>query len=116
MATAGLTTVQFARPSYSVLESAGNAVISVTLSSPMTPLVTVTHMTFDDTAVVGSDYLVGNGVLIFGTGETLKTFIVPILNDNKIEGNEKINLSVSYPICASLGVPISATLTIIDDD
>lgn len=112
----GLITVQFAQPSYSVLENAGNAVISVTLSSPAPQTVKVNYATTNDTAVADSDYISSSNVLFFNPGTTLKIFVVPILNDSIIEGNESISLTLSSPVCAKLGVPTTAALTIIDDE
>jgi hypothetical protein len=55
------------------------------------------------------------GSLIFAPGETSKSFTVAIVNDTLCEGEEYLNLELSNPINANLGVPNKATLTILSD-
>ena len=58
-------TVQFDAASYSVDESAGLAVITVTLDVPSSRIVTVNYATGDGTATAGSDYTTTTGSLTF---------------------------------------------------
>jgi len=79
--------------------------------------VTVNYATSDNTAkVADGDYTASSGTLTFNPGETAKAFVVPIINDNIVEGNEAITLTLSSPSGANPGVPMAASLTIIDDE
>jgi hypothetical protein len=53
--------------------------------------------------------------LRFSTGETSKTFIVPIVNDVLVEGNETFTVTLSGLTGATLGTSI-ATVTVNDND
>jgi titin len=113
--TAG--TLQFSAASYSVVENAGNATITVTRTGGAASGISVHYATTDGTATAPSDYTATSGTLNFGAGETSKTFNVPITNDNIAESTESLNLSLDTPTGgATLGTPATATLTIIDDD
>ena len=46
-------------------------------------------------------------------------FDVPITDDNIVEGNENCNFTIdqsSLPSDVTAGIPLQATLTVIDDD
>src|SRR4029453_19105058 len=46
-----------------------------------------------------------------------KTFTVTVLGDTALEGHETINLALSNPTGgAALGTPVTATLTVLDQD
>src|SRR5207247_2269650 len=63
------------------------------------------------------DYVSTTGILNFAAGQTSATFTVTILNDAVPEPAETVGLFLSDPTGgASLGVPATATLTILDDD
>ncbi len=107
--------LQFSSQTYSVIEDAGNVVITVNRVDGATNTVTVDFATSNGTASAGSDYTATSGTLTFNQGETSKSFSIPILNDNDVEGDETINLTLSNPGGASgvaLGNPSTAVLTI----
>ncbi len=62
------------------------------------------------------DYEVTVGTLQFAPGETSKSFSVAIVDDSYAEGNETFRVSLSNPSGATLGAPVTATVTIIDND
>ena len=79
--------------------------------------VSVDYATSGGTATPFTDYTPVAGTLIFGDGETVKTFNVSIADDNVPEPSENVNLVLSNPIGgAVLGVPAIAALNILDDD
>ncbi|MBK7992200.1 MAG: SMP-30/gluconolactonase/LRE family protein [Blastocatellia bacterium] len=110
-------TLQFSSATYSVMENAANAIITVTRTNGNEGTVTINYATSDGTATAASDYTASNGTLTFLNGETSKTFSVTVINDLTDEVNEMVNLSLSNPTGgATLGSPSSAVLTIVDDD
>ena len=88
------------------------ATIMVTLSEPAVATLTVDYATSDGTAVAGSDYTATNGTLIFEPGTMQKSFSVPIIVDNPVISEKTINLSLSDPFKAELGLGETAVLTI----
>ncbi|MGH7357889.1 MAG: Calx-beta domain-containing protein, partial [Candidatus Rokuibacteriota bacterium] len=115
------TMLQFSAPTYSVVETGGNAIITVTRTGSMlgpnlAPL-TIDYATSAGTAIPGQDYTETSGTLEFHQGETSKTFTVPV-NDNTVDNTPKtVNLTLTSPGGgALLGVRDVAVLTIGDND
>ena len=111
--------LEFASANYVVQESGPNAIISVLRTGDTNGTVSVNYGTSDGTATAGADYVAQTGTLVFGPGETNKSFSVTILQDTLVEGNETVNLALSLPggnTLATLGARATATLTITDDD
>ena len=108
--------VQFGAADYSVAEDGATATITVTLDAVLAVTATVDYASSDGTAIAGTDYTAASGTLIFAPGEASATIDVAILDDNLYEGNETVLLDLSNPVNATLGTPISATLTIVDDE
>jgi hypothetical protein len=111
-------TAQFSAETFSVDENAGTAVITITRSGGAASGVTISYATSEGTAQTGLDYTATSGKATFGAGETTQTFTIPISNDNLPEvGGETLSLTLSNPTGgASLGNPMTAKLTINDDD
>ena len=82
----------------------------------------LTINTFDESqpghASQKSDYEIALGKLSFAVGETSKTFRILLVNDLFIEGNETVDLALSNPTGAGvgLGTPNQVELTILDND
>src|SRR5205814_5449476 len=77
----------------------------------------VNYATRNGTATAGADYTAVSATLSFASGETSKTFTVPITNDSLNEASETINLALSNVTgSAALAAPSTAVVTIIDDD
>jgi hypothetical protein len=110
-----LPSVQFSDVTYSARETAGVAVIVVTLNTTPTMPVTVTYSASDGTATANSDYTAVSDTLRFAAGQISQTFTVPIFSDVLREGHETAILTLSNPINADLGTPDTATLTIVDN-
>jgi methionine-rich copper-binding protein CopC len=74
--------------------------------------VTVDYTTADGTAIAGSDYLASNGTLIFAPGDSVKTVVVDLVDDNLTELAENFRLNLSNATNAVIATP-SASATII---
>ncbi len=114
--TAG--TIQFSAAAYSVIESAGPAIVRVTRTgSNLASGVTVRFTTTDGTATAGLDYTDATQVLTFAVGETFKDVAITIRGDSLPEGNETVTLTLGNPSAGVLlGVNQTAVLTILDDE
>lgn len=109
--------LNFSSAVYTVNEYETNIVITVTRTNGSSGVVTVNFATSDGTAAAGQDYLPTIGTLAFGDGETVKTFIVPIVPDYVAETNETVILSLSAPTGGAMLGPIdTATLTILNNN
>jgi hypothetical protein len=118
-------TVSFSQANYSVGESEN--LINITVSrSNSSSAATVDYATANDSstvpcATVGGiassrcDFTTSLGTLRFAAGESSKTFVVLISQDNFVEGPESLGLTLSNPTGTALGAPSTATLTITDD-
>src|SRR5262249_2076123 len=111
----GSPVVQFAFAGYTVNESAPEATITVVLSAASALEVKVNYTSYDGTAKAPTDYQAVKGTLTFAPGEVIKTFTVPIVDDAIYEFDETVNLALSDPINATLGL-YEASLTILDND
>jgi hypothetical protein len=108
--------MQFSATSYVVNENAGSVVVSVTRSGNTTPATTINYTTSNGSATQPGDYTSTSGSLQFAPGETVKTFVVPIINDSLVEGNETINVALSSPGGGVEGSPFTSSILILDDD
>lgn len=107
----------FSASTYSAGENAGTVTITITRTANTNVAASVNYATANGTALAGSDYTTATGTLNFAAGDISKTFTVSLLNDNVIEPDETVSLSLSSPTGgATLGTPGTATLTIINDD
>jgi Calx-beta domain len=124
-------TIQLSSPNYTVSEGDGRAHITVTRNGDNSGAATVDYRTQDtDTFTVGCADTVNNlgsaygrcdfatvvGTLSFAAGETTKSFDAPIIDDSYAEGNETFFVVLSNATGATLGMPSTATVTIIDND
>jgi hypothetical protein len=108
--------LQFSAIDYSAGENDAEASINVMRTNGSAGAVSVDFAVTAGTAQA-NDFTAASGTLHFADGETSKTFVVPIVNDQTNETEETINLVLSNPKGgASLGSPDSAVLFITDDD
>ena len=119
----GVGKVEFAAPNFFVNESATNATVTLrrrggTKVDPQVGINLIDFATSDLTALSGSDYIGTNGVVDFPEGETFRTISVRILNDDLIEDDETVLMTLSsHPNhTMSPGNQPFATLTIVSDD
>jgi hypothetical protein len=117
----GPGTLEFSQSSYSVIESAGAATITVNRNGNPLLSESVDYATSDGTAHQPGAYTATSGTVTIGVGEMSKTFQVPINDDQAFEGDESLNLALSNPqnLTNPADVPNAgpaAALTIDDDD
>lgn len=101
----------------SIPETDANFTFDVTLSAAVAVPFTV-PLTFSGTATAGKDYTRPATSLRFDPGELTKTITVPLLDDNLIEGNETIIITLSEPAdpAVSRTAPLTATYTLQSDE
>jgi hypothetical protein len=111
-------TIQFAAPTSKAEENAGTAAVTVTRAGPTGFAATVDYAVTGGTATRGADFQLADGTLSFAPGEASKDVIVTLLDDQIVEGDETIQLTLSNVTGAgtTLGSPSTAILTIHDND
>jgi subtilisin family serine protease len=112
--------VRLSAAAYTVNEGVGSATITVVMSQATTRVVSVDYAAADGAApngaVAGGDYTATKGTLTFAPGETVKTFAVPIKDDGTDELDETLLIALSNISNALPGDPLSAVVTIVDND
>ena len=94
----GASTLQLSSPTYSVHESGGNAIITVTRTGSSTGAVSATLTLTPGTAAAGSDYTGTSFTVTFASGDMAdKTVLIPIVNDALDENDETVNLTLGSP-------------------
>jgi large repetitive protein len=100
-----------------VKEGTSEAVFTVSLSAPSGSAVTVKYTTLavkrTGVAQAGIDYTPITGVLTIPAGQTSANLVVTILGDTVVEGDEILQLKLSAPSGARIGLPLG-TATIYD--
>lgn len=107
----------FSAGTYTVLENAGTATITVGRSGGIDGVVTVDYATSDGTGVAGTDYMAANGTLTWADGDAaVKTFDITVFDNGAEDGDKTVNINLSNATGgADLGLS-EALLTITDDE
>ncbi|HWW62820.1 MAG TPA: Calx-beta domain-containing protein, partial [Thermoanaerobaculia bacterium] len=106
----------FSNATYSVNETGGSILITVNRINGSNGAASVNYQTTSGSATAGADFTTTVGTLNWADGDaTPKTFSVPILDDSLAEGNENFTVSLFNPGGATIGVPGTSTVTIVDD-
>lgn len=109
--------ISFSTSIYNVNENGGAAIISVVRVGGSAETVTVNFAAFNGTAVGGFDFTPTNGILTFGPGELVKSFVVPIIPNNAPDVPRFISLALSNVTpSGALGTPSAGIINIIDDE
>ncbi|MCM3901330.1 MAG: TIGR03118 family protein [Pyrinomonadaceae bacterium] len=114
--------IQFATDEFIIGEGTGFIDVSVTRAGDASGPATVNFNTFDQSqpshASQKSDYEIALGKISFNPGETSKTIRILIVNDAFVEGDEIVDLAISNPTGAGVGLgsPSVAELRITDND
>jgi hypothetical protein len=109
-------TLQLASSSFAVNEGDGAATVTVMRTGNSSGPATIDYSTSDGTASQKKDYTLASGKVAFAPGETSKTFKVLLINNSYVDGDRTVNIALSNPTGASLGLAGTATLTIHDND
>ncbi|MEN9573243.1 MAG: hypothetical protein RL514_1098 [Verrucomicrobiota bacterium] len=109
---------KFAVPVFTVSEATTNAVLTVLRTGGTSNGVAVDYaVVAGGTALAGVDYLPVGGTLFFGEGETLRTFVVPVVDDTAVRPDRTVQLALTNPTGrASLDLPATALLRITEND
>ena len=106
---------QFSLLEYETNEDAASATIEITRTGGSDGAVSVTLTTANGTATAGADFTNTTGPVSFADEQTTRTVMIPLLDDNLLEGPETVRLILSSPSAgATLGTPSQATLRIFD--
>ncbi|MEY4604257.1 MAG: hypothetical protein RIT43_1549 [Bacteroidota bacterium] len=101
-------------PNYSVYESAGKVLVTLSLSASSAYTVSAYYTTSDSTALSSSDYTTKTGTVSFAPGELAKTIEFSITSDANVEGTEYFKVTFSDAKNASIQKGMS-TVTVWDD-
>ncbi|MGH9907829.1 MAG: Calx-beta domain-containing protein, partial [Pyrinomonadaceae bacterium] len=107
--------VQFGETSFSVQEDCAEVVVNVSRSGDVTNAATVDYATQDGSSTERTDFTTARGTLHFETGETAKSFVALITEDSHVEGSESFSVTLSNASGAVIGIPLTATIEIVDD-
>ncbi len=112
--------LEFSAASYSVLQTASNAVITVIRTNGSQGTVSVNYTTTALTGVNAAsnnvDYIPTSGTLSFIDGQISKSFSVPILDNTNLTSDVTLNLTLSPTGSGSIVGPTTVPLTIINQN
>lgn len=100
-------------------EASFGITVAVTRTGDLSGTSTVNYATADGSAIAGQDYNATSGTVTFAPGESSKSFVVQLINDNVFEnGSENFRVVLS-PVAgetAQIVAPATNTITIFDND
>ncbi|MDB6024303.1 MAG: Calx-beta domain protein, partial [Verrucomicrobiales bacterium] len=110
------TAFSFSGPTYSVLESVTNVVVTVTRIGGTNFASSVAVAVNGGTASNSVDYSFTGVTLGFSPGQITNSFSVAVIDDLLIEGNETVSLTLLNAVNAVLGNQPVSILTLVDND
>ena len=111
-----LNSFAFSATTASVAENGTNVVLTVNRTGS-TNATSVKYAATAGTAKAGVDFTATTGTLSFANGDTSKTITVPILDNQKVDGDRIFTMVLSAPATNSvIGTNGIATVTITDND
>lgn len=114
----GTPEIKFGAAAFTAPEQSSPATITVLRSGDPTAEMSVDYATSDGTASSRGDYTAARGTLRFAPGETAKSFLVLLTNDDTDEADETLTVTLSNVRGGGglLEAQPARTLTITDDD
>ncbi len=107
----------FSATNFGAGEGDGNGYLTVLRTNGSSGSVSATVTVVPGTAQPGLNYGTPNGTVTFGNGETTKNIVVPLVDNNVVQGPVSLSVFLSAPTGgSSLTDPTNATLTIQDND
>ena len=110
-----IPTIQFTSTSSSGSESTASVNLQLTLSAVSSKDVDVSFST-SGTATNGSDYTISSSPATITAGNTTTNITLSVNDDNVVEANETVIVTISSPNNANLGTNTSHTYTIQNND
>jgi hypothetical protein len=111
-----LNSFAFSAATASVAENGTNVVLTVNRTGS-TNATSVKYAATAGTAKAGVDFTATSGTLSFANGDTSKTITVPILDNQKVDGDRVFTVALNTPATNSvIGTTNTVTVTIADDD
>ncbi len=112
-----LGTVQFRQATFQESEGVGSATILVDLTGSMSGPASVRYTATAGTATADDDFVPTSGTFNWDVGTAgTRSFEVEIIDDNLLEEDETVILTLSDPVGIALGSPNPANLVILDND
>ncbi len=94
-----------------VVRREGRLLPSASVDYTVTP-----NSRYSPTATPGQDFIPVSGTLVFAAGEVQQSFLIPILDDGALEGNEWIAAALSNAVGTASDWPGFADLAIADNE
>ena len=105
----------FSATNFTAYSGDGNAYLTVLRTNGSSGSVSVTYSTVAGTAQPGLNYVGTTNTLTFGGGETVKSAVVPLVNNGIVQGPVSLSVLLSNPTGGStLTAPTNSTLTVIN--
>ena len=114
-AAANVPVVQMQMLASNVLESVGSTQITVALSATASSAVIV-PLSVSGSAGVGGDVILSANQIVIPAGQLSASVMVTVVDDLIEEGSEELILTLTTPLGATLGLDVTHTLTIEDND
>ena len=109
--------LELSRGAYAVTEDGRTPIVLVTRSAGSRGEASATVRTSGGSAHSGHDFRPANTRVTFGNGDASPRFVeIPIREDKAVELQENFTVSLSHPLCGTLGKQRHASVTILDDD
>ena len=109
--TYGSGSMKYSKANYEALNSDNSALVTVMRVGGTQGTATITYAATGGTAQDGVDFRGVAGTLTFLTGESSKTFSVPLIKTIGGSSGKTITLTLSNPSGAGLGDPVYASIT-----
>ena len=107
----------FVNATNTLLETAGQVSVGVLRIGPTNNSMSVDYTTHDGTAIGGVNYTANSGTLTFTPGQTLKTILIPIIDDSRVTGDQYFTV-VLHTNASTAGVQLAdpSTNTVVIQD